>query len=304
MRHFILLSVFCILISACGKKNSSDNPLEGGNTPPPTTPATPGAPSTPTVQGLTYDTSVSESDKALIEQDFNTINSLNITSTDYKYILGINDFSATTLKKWLLDRTKYIVGKNYSRPALAQVVETRDYKPSSIAASLDAETTIVTLMKNVGAEAYLDGKGKSKVFSLPINGIPIVVKSPRVGIIQLGEGHFSVNRVPGTDLSSLANRLLRLAVLFHESRHTDGNGANAAFPHLKCTSGDYAGSYACEANTNGPYMVEWVLLKHFKTQCTTCSSTELGVLQTKITDKLNRLVEGYKMSDATPEGIQ
>ncbi len=303
MRHFILLSVICCLLSSCGKKDGASN--SPGSNPQTQVPSTPGTTS-PSIPSIIYDSSVSASDKTLIEQDLNTINELNITTKNYAYILGIEDFSVTSLKKWLTERTKFIVGQTYEHKTLAKPIqEGKSYSPSLIADMLNAEAPkVYTLMSNAGAEIYLNGKDTNIVYSLPINGVQIPIKSPRVGIVKIGEGHFSVNKVSGSDLSSKANRLLRLSVLFHESRHTDGNGSNAAFPHLKCTEGDYKNSYACEGNTNGPYMVEWVLLKHFYDQCTNCTSSELATLQLKIEDKLSRLVSGYKMSDAKPEAIQ
>lgn len=264
---------------------------------------TPGTPSA-VLNSISYDVSVPADQKALIEQDLATLDSLNITDNTYASILDLNDLSTATLKRWLAERTKYIIGQSYNDDLLAHVSQSRMYQPTKLAAEFAAESKVVTLMVNLGAAYYRQGKRESQIYSLPINGNYMEVKSPRIGIVQIGEGHFTVNRVTGTDYSSLANRLLRLSVLFHEARHTDGNGTNVAFPHRTCTSGTYAGSAACESNLNGPYMVELAMLYSFYKQCKGCSSSELSTMQTKISDKLSRLTDDAKYSDPTPESIQ
>lgn len=306
MHKLLLLSVFCVILSSCGKEaDSGKSPYPGGQVPSdPLAPATtPGSPSA-AMPGISYDVTVPADQRALIEQDLSTLNSINITDSSYTQVLGISDMSSLSLKKWLSDRTKFIIGQSYNDNLLAKVIQNRSFDPMRLANELDAETKVVTLMVNLGAAYYRQGKRDSKVYSLPMNGTYIDIKSPRVGIIQIGEGHFSANRVSGTDLSSLANRLLRLTVLFHEARHTDGNGTNVAFPHRTCTSGTYSGNAACEANLNGPYMVELVLLNHFYSQCTNCSSSELSTFQAKIADKLSRLTDDAAYSDPTPEAIR
>ena len=107
-----------------------------------------------------------------------------------------------------------------------------------------------------------------------------------------------------TDMDSLGNSLLRLSVLFHEARHSDGNGQYAAFPHATCASGDYQGLAACEENLNGPYAVQAILLRYFYSGCTNCTDTEKQGLLLALSDFQSRLQPDAVYHDSRPEGVQ
>ena len=163
---------------------------------------------------------------------------------------------------------------------------------------------VVTVMTNTGSAIYLDGKKNNTLYSLKVADDTMVVSTTRVGIIKIGEGLFSSSRTSGFSQDSIAKKLIRLATLFHESRHSDGNGSNAGFPHSKCSSGDFAGYYACESNTNGPYNLESMLLKHFYRSCYNCSESELSAIQISASDAASRLQYGATVKDPTPEYVR
>ncbi len=308
MLKLAVISLITLFISACGIKNAADagtSPYGNGVPSDPLASATmKGTPST-VLPGITYDVTVPNDQRALIEADFDTLNSLNITDSSDAEVLGINDFRTATLKRWLLDRTKYIVGESYNSKVLVRVAQSNyDYGSVGIADQVneddyDPNVRIVTLMSNLGAAKYLNGKDSSQLLSMGVNGGYISVTTPRIGLEQLAEGHFTANRVPGTELGSLTNRLLRLAVYFHEGRHTDGNSDNTAMPHKVCTSGTYYKKAACEGNSNGPYAVELALLKKFPNQCRGCTYSEISTINAKIADKQSRMINP-RYSDPTP----
>src|SRR5690606_17750304 len=78
-------------------------------------------------------------------------------------------------------------------------------------------------MINLGAALYIGGKQYRTLLGFRVPGWDqvVAVRSPRAGIIQVGEGLFTVNA--GGGLESEANSLIRTAVFFHEARHSDGN---------------------------------------------------------------------------------
>lgn len=225
------------------------------------------------------------------------------SNAQYAQLIGVPDFSSNSLVSWLQRRIKVVVGETFDYDGLKIIGEKRSYNPQIISRDREEVSEIQTVMFNMGALLYLNGKDDSIVYDLPVMGTVVRVTSPRVGIIQIGEGLFDANSIKGSDVRALVNRLLRIAVFFHEARHADGNGANAAFPHSKCTTGTYKGSSSCESNTNGPYVVEAIMLRQFYDACEGCTTSELDALRAFIADNIGRLLSGHQVRDERPEGI-
>jgi hypothetical protein len=157
---------------------------------------------------------------------------------------------------------------------------------------------------NIGSALYRYGKNNSEVLTLDVGGQTIYVRSPRVGVIQIGEGLFSSWSVRGTSSDTLANSLIRLSVLFHEARHSDGNGDNVTFPHAMCPDWhDYAGNYSCDSSSNGPYVVDSIMLKNLRSACVGCSNTEIQTFKAFQADAESRLLPGSTFKDVRPEQI-
>jgi hypothetical protein len=179
---------------------------------------------------------------------------------------------------------------------------------------------VQTVMSNVGAAIYLSGKSSNLPLLLRVPGVGrIPVTSPRVGVIQVGSGLFpelSSGSSSGSDdssgfglaPSSQARRASRLGTLFHEARHSDGNGKSLGFAHAICPVGhDYEGFNACDRNVNGPYLVGAMLTYHLRNNCSGCSSREQEVLALETLDGLSRIIptkEGFTPTwwNSAPEG--
>jgi len=259
------------------------------------------------IYGINFDSSVPDEQKELLTGDLQLVGSLNfsgVTSEDLDRI-DLPDLSGSSLGSFLQHRVRYIVGESYDADSKKTVVSSYfSYNPSKFASFASPFDRIVTVMTNSGSAVYLDGKQSSTLYSLNVAEENILVNTTRVGIIKIGEGLFNTTKLKNSSVDSLPRRFLRLATMFHEARHSDGNGTNAGFPHSKCNSGDFAGYYACESNTNGPYNLESMLLKHFYRACYNCSETELSALQIAASDAASRLIYGAVKRDPQPEFVR
>jgi len=286
------VALLCAL-SGCGNDNNLTSPFSGNGANGPL--------------GIVFDPSVPADQKNYLTGDIETVVSLNMSvnrNQQYVSYVGVSDFSAASLASWLQARTKLIVGESFDYERLAVPGEKRTYNPQVLADDYDALGKIQTVMFNLGAYIYLNGKSSSKLYSIQLGTGSYPVLSPRIGIFQIGEGMFQANSIKGSPVESMANRFLRAAVFFHEARHTDGNGSFAALPHSKCTEGDYKGYSSCENNLNGPYVVEALVLSQLYDNCTECSTSERDSMRSFIADNLGRLMKGAEMRDARPEAIQ
>jgi len=215
--------------------------------------------------------------------------------------LGVSDFSGGTLFSWLRERVKVIVGESYDFKKHYTVASSSSGLRPQIAAEGDE---IVTVMENVGSYLYLVGTKASTVIDLDVNGSTVRINTPRVGIVRIGEGLFSGSRFPNTPVDGEVRSLVRLGVLFHEARHSDGNGAHVVFPHATCPSGTYANRSACENNSNGPYAVQYRLASLFYQNCGSCTAGELQALYNLLTDYKSRIFQGAQYRDPRPEVLR
>ncbi len=280
IKHWSVLFITAVSLSSCGLFNKDGN------------------------YGVTFDSTVSDTQKELLTGDLQLINSLSFSGVTYDDLdrIDLPELSSESLGNFLRLRVKYIVGEGFDASAQRTIISSYfNYSPSSFSAFSSPFDRVVTVMTNTGSAVYLDGKKSSILYSLNVADQKILVNTTRVGVIKIGEGLFNSSKLSSSSSDSIAKRLLRLGTLFHEARHSDGNGSNAGFPHTKCTSGDFVGYYACESNTNGPYNLEAMILKHFYRSCYNCSESELSAIQLSAADAASRLTYGAIKRDAQPE---
>ena len=277
-----------------------------------------------------YDSTVSADEQQLMESDFDKIASLNIPdnqSSGEASLLGISGFSGSSISSWIGARTKYIAGDNYSTDSsVVAIASGVAYTPqlfnevgfralsdafrittgiNSGRLSDDSSSTVQTVMTNIGAAVYLQGKQNSIIYAMQVAGDQVTDNTPMIGVVQIGPGLFQSKTLPDSPPDSLANACLRGSTYVHEDGHTRGNGTNAGMPHAQCTTGTYSGYYACENNLNGPY----VLGRVFLTQCyyacaqSGCTPEELDEITTFIADLASRLLPTAQMADPTAEEV-
>ncbi len=255
--------------------------------------------------GIRFDATVPGDQRALMEQDLQRLASIRMapgTAADYAQI-GVADFSPSSLTSWLSERTRFIVGEEFDWKQNVKIVKLSTNRVPTVIASLFSPSQLgaTTVMWNLGSYLYLDGKDNGTAYTLDLSNEVVQVLSPRVGVIQIGEGLFTANAIDGVPKDAYANSLQRLGTYFHESRHSDFNGSDTGGPHAKCPSGDYKDLYACDQYSNGPYAIQVTLLRYFYSACTGCSQTELEGLMLTLADYRTRLLPSPKAADPRPE---
>lgn len=228
-----------------------------------------------------------------LRQDFEWLNTLGSRTApeEMTRVMGLQEVSAPVLSSWLNERVNYVLAEDYElslmniRPYLFKDfefprTELPDIElPEGLQSFVGSEPARQgkVVMANLGAALYVAGKASDLLLSSKIRGIGRVpVTSPRVGIIQVGEGLF-YDGYFGEEFGpeSPVRRAFRLDTFFHEARHSDGNGKSLGFLHALCPAGhDYEGQGACDRSTNGPYTVGALVSEELSVNCTECSEGE------------------------------
>lgn len=255
---------------------------------------------------LVYSFRVPKEQEKLLNKDIEVLKNFSFKKDPKKEtlsLLGIEDFENKTLTDWLFSRVRYVI---HDEP-----FEDLDIEVSKKSWSYDHpdELPIIekshwstgrgfTVMSNVGTAIYTKGKKSGDLLAFKfkkklIKKTAVEVKSPRVGIIQIGEGLFKrrlqIDRsVPGAEVNSYG----RISTLFHEARHGDGHGKGMGFYHGLCPKGhDFEGLNACDKNLNGPYTVGAHVLKEFLRNCDDCSEYQKERLRLRILDSMSRVID-------------
>lgn len=299
------------------------------------------AASAATASDITLSKSIKSELRKKIERDINLLDSFKFKSEASKETLKVMEMTtlnAQTASNWLDKRVNYVVSENALSVFNLLVkriifVDQSDVDfpnagvtPYSLGQmivknyveKLNADEEGFTVMSNIGTALYFGGKSERKVYGMKISrGLlkkaeKVAVRSPRAGIIQIGEGLFAPElTVNKENRDALANSIFRLATFFHEARHSDGNGQSLGFLHTNCPAKhDYAGQPACDENLNGPYTVGTLMMAEMSKACEeNCSEKDKQTLKLLVLDGANRILttthkgEASTAWDATPESL-
>lgn len=232
---------------------------------------------------------------------------------NFLQITGLIQVSGPILHNWLINRVRYVVGENFDLDKNVEGYRGFKYpKNLTPTSSGPNQQNTVVVMSNLGGALYMFGKGQDLLMRLNIDGDRIFLNSPRAGVLQIGEGLFHPKAQLNSNLHSSANSIQRIGTLFHEARHSDGNGKSLAFGHEMCPEGHaLAYNFACEKVANGPYSVGALTIKQFLANCSDCSELDKALLQLRIADSLGRIlypdhkveIEAYKKAIQSHENI-
>lgn len=255
----------------------------------------------PVANQMRFAKTVNVAQRAALNESISALHALAPGATDQRLmqIMKVPDLSGPTLQRWVEDRVHYIVGSDFDLEGSLYLPERTGFSfPSpevlpdpdaGVSQELTAKAEVV--MANVGTAIYYVGKKQSQLVGLRVPGVgDVPVTSPRVGILQIGPGLF-----PGgaSQNQNLALDIFRASTLFHEARHSDGNGRSMGFMHAECPTGhDYAGMHACDYAANGPYTVGARLLKNLKERCAACTKSQKTALDGIYLEVANRVVSG------------
>ena len=288
---------------------------------------------------IRFSSGVTEREQKILEFDLTQLSESTVTATaslaQLKKVMGLAGTENPELLSWLEARVAYIVPESLSFEA-SRSLEQKNYSfqnPGTFltedSASPQADSAVndsseaKVMMSNLGAYAYLSEKKEGNLYSMELGDLgKVTVTSPRVGVVQIGEGLFAedygtLHQKPW----GLVSVINRLGTLFHEARHSDGNGASLAFAHALCPKGhSYEGRAACDRNLNGPYLIGALMIRSLEAGCVSCTAGEHELLKLIELDYLGRVIaithpgdpgapETLKTDlestswDATPEGV-
>ena len=217
--------------------------------------------------GIEYSSEVSADHTRTLEAALNL--DLGKVPNEFATLVGLE--RGETIKSWVFKRVKYVVASHERFNGRCTAVAPQEYPFPNLGIpdrDLNTKMADTDFLANPGSIFYLYGKNKRKlykyVFSSKSGDVDILIKSPRVGILQIGP-NFSFSFVD--DTGSIANVINHLSGLIHEARHGDGHATSLTFDHVYCKSGDFAGSRGCDKFSNGPYTIEREFLTFARAVC-------------------------------------
>lgn len=247
--------------------------------------------------GIYLDSSIPSDQIQLLKNDFTYLynNKSEQVDSEFQLMAELPQVDGPHMYNWIYNRTKYIVGEDYSMTG-RNLVKKKGYVfpstpvPPSVTNRMQSYVGTI-IMYNAGAELYLTGKLEKTLKGLWLDRKEVFATSPRVGILQIGEGLFAERFLVNKDKNSEANKIKRLGTIFHEARHGDGHSEHIGFIHTDCPSGHIlSGLAACENYSNGSYALEAVALKNLVLNCTTCSIEDNTKLTAAIADSVSRVI--------------
>lgn len=218
---------------------------------------------------------------------------------------GLTEATPKSLTKWLTDRVSFIVPTilNQSLPIIgSQTLRTypsTQYIPRNLNHMfLIRDQNRNAMMANIGTGYYLLGKRNSQTVSVrmkehfPHGDRYMAIMTPRVGLIEAYPSYFNAKKSLSGKGNQPSDRIMRLSFLFHEGRHSDGNGETLGFYHEECPVGhDYAGLFACDTPSNGSYRISALFLKNSLEACHSCSEDHKEALRLAYLDARNRILD-------------
>ena len=215
------------------------------------------------IRGIQIHCGFSESQREVIAHDLETLMQLNLkgpSADALQSLLETSDLTPASLQTWLTKRIHTLLPPNIdSAPG-----------PEGLVAHNYGAALFESARKTGSHQAWIPGFGT------------IAVDSPRIGLVQLTQSYF--DSMSDIEVGPRTSRhpeepLRRLGLLFHEARHSDGNGSDAGYPHVTCPSGHSSASkLACDATPTGAYMIQSRFLQAAAEGCTECSASEKTIL--------------------------
>lgn len=246
--------------------------------------------------GIYLDSSIPAEHVQLLKSDFTYLynNKSELVDSEFQSMAELSKVDGAHMYNWIFNRAKFIVGEDYSFTG-RNLVKKKGHVfpatpvPPSVANRMQSYAGTI-IMSNAGAELYLTGKLEKTLKGLWLERKEVLATSPRIGILQIGEGLFAERFLINKDKESEANKIKRIGTIFHEARHSDGNSEHIGFIHSDCPTGHLlSGLAACENYANGSYSLEAVALKNLLLNCNTCSIEDSTKLTASIADALGRV---------------
>ncbi len=270
---------------------------------------------------LRFSSGVSLVEKSIIDLDLNNLSQARLPVGNGFWEMELSaPVTTERLSLWLQERVQVVI--HSAHPLDASVIrkeKQRFFVPRNSTIDLSvfqvpevasggALINSQVLMSQVSGPFYLESKRTNTLRSLFVQGLGwMEVFSPRVGIVRIGASFFEPLSMATKDSpkDSDLNAIHRLQTLFHEGRHSDGNGENTTFPHQICPRGHtYQGRRACDDSVNGGYRISAETAKLLSNDCRNCSVAEKEALLVLEADSWERILPAARRKDTRPESVQ
>lgn len=248
--------------------------------------------------GIYLDSSIPATQARTLKEDLTYLYSNPILDFDSEFqaMAELKEVDGPHMYNWIYNRVKYIIGQDYKLNR-RNLVTKKGHKfpatpvpPSLAKRERTSSYAGIIVMYNIGAELYLTGKLEKVLKGIKLDNKSVFATSPKVGIIQIGEGLFLERLLINNNQNSEANKIKRLATIFHEARHTDGNSEHIGFIHDNCPTGhSMSGFAACDSSSNGAYTLEALAMKTLLLNCKTCTNEDKTKLSVAIADSYSRV---------------
>lgn len=226
------------------------------------------------VEGFYLDPHFTAQQSQLLTEDLHFLKTIpdHSLDSDLIQILKMPDSSGQNILRWIGLRTHFLLPEAFNLDQKVFIEQHNfSYENPTLFPKFDSGTELqynhssmeFVLANNLSSVIYLQGKESKNLLSVKIDGMgPVIVSSPRTGMIQLRNYFFTLHQFKGFDLDGLGQRLFRLSILIHESRHSDGNGVSLGFFHSVCPDWHvYSKQDVCDQNSNGAYRTSALFLR-------------------------------------------
>ena len=257
----------------------------------------------------------------LLKEDVNRLSNFKGSYVDKEMsvVMGFSGpVTSKNLLQWLSDRVQYVVSEKidlekslvvlaqkhrYENPGILPDMPAEKEKTNNTdtSPSAEKEREVMTVMTNIGGALYTVGKQSGMLLGFKIPGQGVAkMSSPRTGVIQIGKGLFALrSKDANASPRDLERSYFRLSTLFHEARHSDGNGKTLSFFHNLCPKGHaYEDYYACDRSLNGSYSVGAYVTRALTENCADCTPAQKEVMRLEYVDSFSRVIREW--SDVNP----
>lgn len=252
---------------------------------------------------IKYSSGVSAAKVDLIQQDLQLLSGLQWSNQvdDLQRIFKMPEINSRVMEDWLGDRVSYLIDEKH--PLDMSSIRVLNVKSAPTRAKNANGNSGTAVLRNIGVEIYSSAKLTGVKLGLDVEGQGTVpVLSPRVGLIQMFSPFFMsiAEDGPFAQVGEFVNRIFRISTLFHEARHSDGNGESLGFRHVACPKGhNFEGLPACDKMANGAYRIQALVLESIEKGCETCSPGQKEVLRFVRADALSRILSPLKDDKVT-----
>ena len=289
---------------------------------------------------FTYSSGVSAEHQNLLEKDLRILSDLKFAddSGETQRLMALPELSAKEMEIWLARRARFIIDQNHpmTHNTLIELSPAKYEPAKKLGPGVSSQQKVVVqsaggdsrtggtklspvdqaqsragggpviIMANMGTAFFASGREREKLLGFQMQGGPMLaLKSPRIGLLQIGRGLFMPvdSKDSDADLANFIHSVYRLGVLFHEARHGDGNGESLGMMHTPCPQGhDFQGFPACDASTNGPYRIGALFTKAIQEACgTECSLKDKEAMTVMYADSMSRLLAPVAEASASSD---